>query len=202
MITPPMRGSIEEVLLPEDKDWVPKFLVNFMVPQYAPRGTYKVPITIRDDLTKKDLNGQAEFRVRGDEPVPDNAPLGVRNFRFLANPDDRFGMQPVVYKPGSGLIARFDIVGYKTDGNNHFSVDYGISILGPANTDGVAKTMFKQDIAAMQESESYYAQRWVPGGFGINLDPDVPLGEQTLVLTIRDKVGCVQPRKSGNGHSK
>ena len=48
-----MRGSIEEVLLPEDMDWVPWGLVNFMVPQYAPRGTYKVPITIRDDLTKK-----------------------------------------------------------------------------------------------------------------------------------------------------
>jgi hypothetical protein len=191
LVAPPMRGIIDETLRLEDKDWIPKFLLHFNIPQYAPRGTYKIPVTIRDDIAKKDLNGQVEFRVRGSEPPPSDAPLGVRNFQFLAKPDDRFELRPAVYQPGSALIVRFDIIGYKFDGNNHFSVDYGISISAPSNAEGVAKTLFTQDVAASQTSESFYGQRWVPGGFGINLDPNVPLGEHTLVLTLRDKVGGV-----------
>ena len=189
LLVPPMRGNIEEILRPEDKEWVPKFLVSFNIPQYAPRGTYHVPVTVRDEIAKKEIPGQVEFRVRGDEaPAPD-APLGARNIRFLANPDDRLGMQSPGYRQGSALVARFDIIGYKTEGNNHFSIDYGISIAGPPDAEGNSKTLFKQEVAAQQASESFYPQRWVPGGFGVNLDPNVPLGQHTLVLTIRDKVG-------------
>lgn len=191
LLAPPMRGIIEETLRPEDKEWLPKFLVNFRLPEYAPTGTYKIPVTVRDDIANKDLAGQIEFRVRGEPAPAGDAPLGVRNFRFLANPDDRFGMQTPVYKPGSALIVRFDIIGYKLEGNNRFSVDYGVSIAGPPNAEGEEKTLFTQESAASQSSESFYAQRWVAGGFGVNLDPDVPLGEHTLVLTLRDKIGGI-----------
>ena len=112
-------------------------------------------------------------------------------------------MQPVVYKPGSGLIARFDIVGYKTDGNNQYFVDYGISILGPANThDGVAKTMFKQRRFCVVGNLNLTMRNlglwrlWNQPGF-----LDVPLGDKLFVLDQRDKVGCAPPRKSGS-HSK
>lgn len=190
LLIPPMRGAIEETLGLEDKEWLPKILTSFSIPQYAPRGTYKIPVIVRDEIAKKEVSGQVEFRVRGEELPPADAPLGARNFRFLANPDDRFGMTSPVYRQGSTLIARFDIIGYKTEGNNHFSVDYGLSIQGPPNDEGVSNTLFKQEIAAEQAGESFYPQRWVPGGFGINLDPDVPLGQHTLILTIRDKVGA------------
>jgi hypothetical protein len=191
LIGPPLRGVIEETLRPEDKTWVPKFVVSFVVPQYAVRGIYKIPVAIRDDVSKAEVSGQVEFRVRGDDPPPASAAFGTRNFRFLAKEEDRFALRPPVYKQGASLFARFDIVGHKFDGNNHFAVEYGISILGPPNAEGVAKPLFAQESAATETGESFYPQRWVPGGFRIDLDKDVPVGEHTLVLTLRDKVAGV-----------
>jgi hypothetical protein len=188
LIGPPLRGAIEETLRPEDKTWIPKFVVNFSIPQYAVRGIYKIAVTIRDDVSKSEVPGQIEFRVRGDDPPPADVAFGQRNFRFLAKEDDRFALRPPVYKQGASLFARFDIVGHKFDGNNHFAVEYGISILSPPNAEGVSKALFKQESAATESGESFYPQRWVPGGFRIDLDKDVPVGEHTLVLTLRDKV--------------
>jgi hypothetical protein len=96
-------------------------------------------------------------------------------------------LRPAVYKQGSALFARFDIVGHSFEGNNHFSVDYGLSILGPPGADGAAKPLFVQESAATESKESFYPQRWVPCAFELNLDKDVPVGEHTLVLTLRDK---------------
>jgi hypothetical protein len=183
-----MRGVVEETLRPEDKTWVPKIVASFVIPQYAVRGIYKIPVTIRDDVSKAEVSGQVEFRVRGEEPPPAGVAFGQRNFRFLAKEDDRFALRPPVYKQGASLFARFDIVGHKFDGNNHFSVEYGISILGPPNAEGASKPLFSQESAATESGESFYPQRWVPGGFRIDLDKDVPVGEHTLVLTLRDKI--------------
>ncbi len=188
LIAPPTRGIVEEQLRPEDKTYMPKVLVSFLLPQFAPRGTYKVALTVRDELAKKDLAGQVDFRVRGDDPVAKDATFGLRNFRFLAKEDDRFALNPAVFKPGSPMFARFDVIGYKLQGNNHFSVDYSIAILGPPTAEGVQKTVLAQDIPTTEESESFYAQRWVPGGFGLTLDPKVAPGEYTLVITVRDKI--------------
>ena len=188
LIVPPMRGVVEETLRPEDKTWVPKIVASFAIPQHAVKGIYKVPITVRDDISKAEVAGQIEFRVRGDDPPPANAEFGQRNFRFLAKEEDRFALRPAVYKQGASLFARFDIIGHKFEGNNHFSVEYGISIIGPPNADGVSKPLFVQESAATETGESFYPQRWVPGGFRVDLDKDVPVGEHTLVLTLRDKI--------------
>lgn len=193
LLMPPMRGVVEETLRPEDKTWVPKFTASFEVPQYAVRGIYKIPVTIRDDVAKTEVSGQVEFRVRGEDAPPAATAFGLRNFRFLAGEDARVPLRPAIYKQGSALFARFDIVGQKLEGNNRFSVDYGISILGPPNADGEAKPLFVQESAAAETKDSFYPQRWVPCAFGLNLDKDVPTGEHTLVLTLRDKIsGAVQ----------
>jgi hypothetical protein len=188
LIAPPLRGVVEETLRPEDKTWVPKVVTSFEVPQYAVRGIYKVPVTVRDDVAKTETAGQIEFRVRGEDAPPVGTPFGLRNFRFLATEDARLPLRPVVYKQGTSLFARFDMLGYKFEGNNHFSVDYGISILGPPNAEGIAKPLFTQESAAQEASESFYPRRWLPCGFRIDLEKDVPVGEHTLVLTLRDKL--------------
>jgi hypothetical protein len=192
LIAPPVRGVIEESLRPEDKTYLPKVLVSFLIPQFAPRGTYKVAVTVRDELAKKDLTGDVEFRVSGDDPVKGEPGLGLRNFRFLARENDRFALNPPVFKPGAPMFARFDVIGYKMEGNNHFSVEYSIEILSPPNDEGVQKSVLKQDPPTVDQSESFYAQRWVPGGFGLTLDPMVAPGEYTLVVTIRDRVAMTE----------
>ena len=188
LLAPPMRGVIEETVRPEDKTWVPKFAASFEAPQYAVRGTYRIAVTVRDDAAKTEISGQIEFRVRGEDVPQAGTGFGLRNFRFLANEDARLALRPAVYKQGSALFARFDIIGHKLEGNNHFSVDYGISILGPPDATGAAKPLFVQESAAAEAKESFYPQRWVPCAFGLNLDKDVPTGEHTLVLTLRDKI--------------
>ncbi len=188
LIAPPARGIVDETLRPEDKTYMPKVLVSFMIPQFAPLGTYKVAITVRDELAKKELTGQVEFRVRGDDPVPQDAAFGLRNFRFLAKEDDRFPLKPAIFKPGAPMFARFDVIGYKLEGNNHFSIDYAIEILGPPNAEGAQKSVLKQDMPTAEQGESFYPQRWISGGFGLTLDPKVAPGEYTLVVTVRDKI--------------
>lgn len=189
LIVPPLRGVLEETLRPEDKTWTPKFVVSFELPSYAPRGTYKIPVVVRDDIAKSEVTGQMEFRVRGEDAPAADAPLSLRNFRFLAKEEDRFPLREPAYKQGASLFTRFDIIGYKFEGNNHFAVEYGLAILTPPNAEGVSRLLFQQETAAAETGESFYPQRWIPGGFKLDLDPDVPTGEYTLVLTVRDKVG-------------
>ena len=45
-------------------------------------------------------------------------------------------IRPAVFRQGAPLFTRFEIIGYTLEGNNHFSVDYGLTILGPPGADG------------------------------------------------------------------
>jgi hypothetical protein len=182
LLGPPQEGKIQETLLTEDKDWVPKFLVNFMVPSFAPGGVYHIRVAVKDELAGAEISAETRFRVRG-EPLPDATGLGVRSFRFLANEDDRFALDPAVYHPGDTLFARFEIVGYAFEDNNAFSVDYGLAILAGE------REVFSQPEAAAESKEGFYPQRWVSGGISLNLDDDVAPGTYTLVVTARDKIG-------------
>lgn len=181
LIDPPHQGEIQETLLPQDKDWVPKFLVDFMVPSFAPGGMYTIAVAVKDEIAGAQIPGELQFRVRG-EALPEATSLGLRNFRFLAHEDDRFAMQPAVYHPGDTLYARFEIVGYSFEENHRFSVDYGMAILAGE------KEVFSQPEAADESKEGFYPQRWVPGGFSLNLDKNVAPGMYTLVVTARDKL--------------
>jgi hypothetical protein len=181
LLQPPKEGRIAETLLPEDKDWAAKFVIEFQIPPFAPAGTYRIPVAVKDEIAGKEIAGQYEFRVRG-EPAPEASSLTTRNFRFLAREDDRFGLQPPVYHAGDTLFARFDIVGYKLGEQNRFSVDYGMAIFAGE------KQMFAQPEAAQEAGQPFYPQRWVPAGFSLNLDKDVAPGEYTLVITIRDRI--------------
>jgi len=49
LIEPPRKGGIDELLRVQDKDWVPKFNVMFIVPSYAPRGDYKIAVSVKDE---------------------------------------------------------------------------------------------------------------------------------------------------------
>jgi hypothetical protein len=181
LLEPPRQGEIKEILLKEDRDWVPKFAVDFMLPSFAPAGEYRIRVAVRDELARSETTAELRFRVRG-EPIPTATSLGVRSLRFLARETDRFGLQPAIYRPGSTLFARFDIVGYTLGENNRFSVDYGLAILAGE------RQVFSQPEAAAESGEGFYPQRWVPGGFSLNLDNDVAPGAYTLVVTVRDKL--------------
>lgn len=176
-------GRIEDRVLPEDKEWKPKFLASFIVPGFAPSGMYHIPVTVKDEIAGVEISRDLTFRVRGHE-VESSETLTARNFQFLRAEDDTVPMKPAVYHPGDMLWAKFDITGYKFAEGNRFSVDYGLAIF-----DADGKQLFAQPEAASDSKESFYPQRYVPGALSLSLDRNVAPAPYTLVVTIRDKVG-------------
>lgn len=180
----PRTGRLDESLRSQDKDWVPKFVVSFLLPSFVPGGTYHIPVTVKDELAGSEITGGLEFSVRA-ESIEPAASFVIRNFRFLRNETDAEALrQPVVYKPGTTLWARFDMAGYKFEANHKFSVDYGLAVL---SADG--KELFAQPEAAAESKESFYPQLRVPGALSLKLDPNVPPATYTLVVTVHDKIG-------------
>jgi len=184
---PPKKGSIDEVLRLQDKDWIPKISVTFTVPSYAPGGDYKIAVTVKDEIGNTSIAGEMPVQVRGEE-IP-SGEFGVRNVRLLAGADDRFGMRPAIYQRPGTLFAQFDIVGYKLEAANKFSVDYHISIAGaPTEQAPQGPILYSQAEAHEESGSPFYPQRWVKGGFSLNFDANVPAGMYALVITATDKL--------------
>jgi hypothetical protein len=176
-------GRIEDQLFPQDKSWVPKFISSFVVPAFAPGGTYRVTVKIVDEAGGTEITGELAFAVRGHN-VQSSHTLLARNFMFLRAEDDRRGFSPAVYHPGETLWARFDITGYKFGEGNRFSVGYGLAVLRPTG-----EQLFAQPGAAADSNQSFYPQRYVPGMLSLTLDQNVPKGSFLLVVTVHDKIG-------------
>ena len=184
-VEPPKSGRLDDSLRTQDKDWVPKFVVSFLLPSFIPGGNYHIPVTVKDELAGgSEISGDLEFHVRGENIEP-SASFVIRDFRFLRNETDAEALKPpVVYRPGATLWARFEMAGYKFEANHKFSVDYGLAVL-----DADGKELFGQAEAAAESKESFYPQLRVPGALSLHLDPNVPVATYTLVVTVRDKVG-------------
>jgi len=183
-VEPPKAGRLDESLRLQDKDWVPKFVVSFLLPSFIPGGSYHIPVTVKDEIARSEISGDLEIHVRAENIEP-SASFVIRNFRFFRNEDDTGPLRPpITYKQGSTLWARFEMAGYKFEANNKFSVEYGLAILG---ADG--KELFAQPVAAAESKESFYPQLRVPGALSLRLDANVPLASYTLVVTVRDKIG-------------
>jgi hypothetical protein len=177
------KGEIAEPVFPQDKNWYPKFLYHFNIPPFAPVGAYRIKVTARDEVAKADLTSQLEFQVRGHAVEPSPV-LSARNLRFVKDENDGPALDPAVYHPGETLWARFDMTGFKYGDKNRYSVEYGLAILRESG-----EQVFAQPAAASDSNESFYPQRYVPGAVSLNLQPNVPEGSYTLVITMSDKVG-------------
>ena len=178
-----IKGEIAEAIFPQDKNWYPKFLHHFNIPPFAPGGAYRIKVAARDEVAKTDLTSQLEFQVRGHAVQPSPV-LAARNLRFVKDETDGPALDPAVYRPGETLWARFDMTGYKYGDMNRYSVEYGLTILRESGDQ-----VFAQPAAAADSNESFYPQRYVPGAVSLNLQPDVPAGSYTLVITMTDKIG-------------
>jgi hypothetical protein len=176
-------GAIDDTVLPQDKNWIPKFLATFLVPAFAPTGVYRISVKVKDEFSRAEVTAELPFHVKGHDVAPSET-LVAHNVQFLRSELDQAPMRTVVYHPGETLWARFDISGYKFGPNNLFEVNYGLAIL---NGEGVQ--LFAQPEAASESNHSFYPQRYVSGMLSLNLDPNVSKGSYTLVITVRDKLG-------------
>lgn len=178
-------GKVSAVVRPEDKKakWLPLVEYSVLVPPAAPPGEYRVALAVRDLNSGAEARRDVTFRVRGRYVEPSET-LVVRNFRFYRSEVDTRPLEVPAYRPGDTLWARFDITGYRLGPNNRFSIDYGLSVLSESG-----RVLYTQEVAAADERESYYPERYTQGSLSLSLTRDLAKGTYTILLTVRDHLG-------------
>jgi hypothetical protein len=174
--------KIDASLAPQDKEWRPKVRHDFAIPPLADPGTYKVVLTVSDELGKTDAVREAAFRVKGHIVEPSDT-LVIRNFRFLRADDDTAVANPPAYRPGDAVWAHFDITGYKLEEKNRYHISYGVEVV---RADG--KSMYSQPEAANEREETFYRKRYMPGTFSLQLTPGLAKTDYTVIVRVRDQL--------------
>jgi hypothetical protein len=190
-----MRGTpispVEEVVIgttisEEDKSWKPKLRSQIQLPSIAPPGNYKIQFDVTDLQTKQTASGESTFTVKGRTVEPGPA-LTIRGLGFYRTQDEEAALRVAAYRPGDMLWVRFDITGFKYGDQNSIDVSYDVAVLA-----GDGKQLFSQEAAAVEKSQAFYPQPWVPGEFNLNLQSDMRAGPYTLVITAHDGVTAGQ----------
>ena len=177
-----VAGRIDEPVFPQDKNWFPKFLHSFVVPAFAPGGTYHISAKAKDEVSGSELTSELTFQVRGTQVDP-SPTLAARNLRFLRTEEDGAPLNPALYHPGETMWARFEITGYRYQEQNRYAVEYGLAILKEGGEQVFAEP------GPSDTNQSFYPQRYVPGQLSLHLDPAVPAGNYTLLVTVKDSLG-------------
>jgi len=182
-LAPEAASKIQTDLSPEDKNWLPKRRVSFLIPSFVAAGEYRVHVAVKDVFGNAEASADFPFRVGGIRIQPSPA-LTVENFHFLRGENDREPLKVAAYSPGDTVHARFDMVGYKLRPDHSYQLSYGLTVLRPSG-----KPFFQDPKAAELQSDSFYPAQFVPGIIDLTTTPDTPRGEYVLVLTVRDLVG-------------
>jgi hypothetical protein len=182
-IVPRDEEAIGTSVSDEDKDWKPKLRLQIQIPSIAPPGSYKIKFDVADQQTRQTAAGEVAFPVAGTGVEPARA-LTIRNLGFYRTQDDENALRTVAYRAGDMLWVRFDAIGYKYGEQNSIDVAYDVAVLAP---DG--KQLFAQEDAAVEKSQAFYPQPWVPGAFNLSLQSTMHEGTYTLVITAKDGVG-------------
>ncbi|MBI5083593.1 MAG: hypothetical protein HZB13_03215 [Acidobacteria bacterium] len=183
LLTPAVNGAISEELAVEDKNWQPKVSVTLALPAQLGPGTYRLKISVTDELASASAESVVEFQVGG-RPFPKVEKFSVLNLRFLKDEADRQAMEQAVYRSGETLVAKFELAGFRLGEKNRFEVDYGLAVLSAAG-----KVLYEQPSAASDEGAPFYPRRLLNGALTLNLTAGVQAGDYALVVKARDKVG-------------
>ena len=153
------------------------------MPAIAPPGKYTIKYEAVDDQSHQTASGEASFMVEGRNVAP-SAELTIREFGFYHAADDETALKVAAYRPGDMVWVRFDVTGYKYGEQNSIDVSYDVAVL---TAEG--KQLFAQENAAVEKSQAFYPQPWVPGTFSLTLQSTMHPGSYTVAITARDGVG-------------
>ncbi len=182
-IMPRDEDVIGTTVSQEDKNWKPKLRSQFQLPSIAPPGNYIIRFEAIDQQSHQTATGEMAFSVAG-KGVERTPELAVRNLAFYRSQDEEAPLNVVAYRPGDMLWVRFAMTGYKYGDQNAIDVGYDVEVLSPAG-----KQLFAEENAAVEKSQAFYPQPWVPAAFNLSLQPDTPAGTYTLIITAHDGVG-------------
>src|SRR5882724_5312534 len=182
-IVEPVKGKIEEELLPEDKEWKPKIRRTVLVPPLAESGVYKIRLSAKDELNGTVSMVEAPFEVHGHNVAPSET-LVVRNFQFYRAEEDSEPLKIAAYRPGDTVWARFDITGYKMGPENQREVAYTVTVTAPDGT-----VVLPPREPSVDKGASFYPMKYVPCAISLNLQPDVGKAEYTIKIQAEDRIG-------------
>jgi hypothetical protein len=182
-LTQPSSGTIQVELNPEDKNWMPKRRVSFLLPSFVAAGDFRIHMVVKDLIANAQASKDFPFRIGGVKVQPSST-ITVQNFHFLRQENDRETLEVPAYRPGDTVYASFEMVGYKIGPENQRHVVYGLTVLRP---DG--KPFLDQPKAAEFQKSSFYPAQFVPGNFSVSTSPDTARGEYIIILTVRDMIG-------------
>ena len=164
---------------------MPKVRFNFLLPPLPDSGSYKVIVTLTDELNKATVRRELPFRVKSYTTVEKSDKLVARNFRFQRREEDSAPLNPAVYRAGETVWARFDMTGYLLGGQNAFDVAYGLEVLRAADQ----KSMYAEPNAAREKDATFYRKRYLQGALSLNLNKDLAKGEYVVILRVKDEAG-------------
>jgi len=179
----PYINEMKAEVSAQDKEWLPRIATSVPIPPLAAPGAYKVVVKVEDLLAKTTAELAIPFKVRG-HAIEASETLVVRNFRFFRDEEGSRPADKPFYKPGDGVFARFDIVGYKFGEKNKIDVSYVTSVIAPSG-----KVLWTQPEPATDTSESFYPKSYVPAVMGINLQTTIRPGEYAIGVQVKDAVG-------------
>ncbi len=182
-LAPSNSGVVKVELNPEDKNWMPRRRASFLLPASVAKGEFRMHVAVRDLLGKDETSKDFPFRIGGVTVQPSGA-LGVQNFRFLRQQNDREPLAVPAFSPGDTIYTNFEIVGFKIGPQNHYRVVYDLSVLRPNGT-----PFLQQPQAAEYDKSTFYPAQFLPVNFSITTSRDAARGDYVIVLTVRDLVG-------------
>jgi hypothetical protein len=182
-LTPPQSGTVQTELNPEDKNWMPKRRVSFLLPSFIAAGEFRIHVVVKDLFANSQASKDFPFRIGGVKVQPSST-ITIQNFRFFRQENDREPLELPAFRPGDNIYASFEMVGYKIGSQNQYHVAYGLTVLRP---DG--KPFLEQLKAAEFRESSFYPAQFIPGNFTVTTSPDTSRGQYIVILTVRDMIG-------------
>jgi hypothetical protein len=182
-IMEPIQYVVEATLTLEDKHWKPTVHHEIAIPPVAASGTYKIVITVTDEVAHTTVTKEIPFGVRGHHVEP-SATLVIRNFHFYRGEQDNEALQVAAYRPGDSIWARFDITGFKYGEGNAIDVSYDVAVSAPSG-----KVIYTQPEAAVEKTQSFYPKRYVPGAMSLETKADTRPGTYGVLITVHDGIG-------------
>ncbi len=182
-LAPAKTGEIKTELAPEDKNWVPKRRVSFLLPSFLAAGPFRIHIGVKDLIANTESSRDVSFLVGGTK-IETSTSLTVENFHFFRTENDRVPLEVAAYSPGDTVYAHFDMAGYGNGPQNRHHLAYSVRVLAP---DG--KPYIDNPDAADLDEGGFYPAQFIPADIALKTGKDSLHGSYVLILTVRDLIG-------------
>ncbi len=181
-VVPGREGDIDTTLTMQDKDWRPKINWTAQVPGSAPPGTYKIQINVSDRIAHRQIEKDVPFAVVTTSALPP-APGGIEIVQLEYSNSENGPWSPERYfAPTDTIWVRYKVIGFRVSPENQVGVEQDWTVL---NEEG--KVLLSQTNAAGDNEKSFYAPRFLPTIFALNLKDPKP-GKYTLRIDLRDTI--------------